>query len=163
MNSFENGVTTATHLFNAMSPLHHREPGLVGAIFNHSEIKCSIIPDGYHVDYVAIKLAKTIMQDRLFVITDAVTTTDSGLYHHKLEGDKYECNGTLSGSALTMFKAFTNLIRYAEVSPEEAIKMCSFYPAQVLNCSDMYGRIAPGYSAKFNILNQQLELLDTIS
>jgi N-acetylglucosamine-6-phosphate deacetylase len=162
MNSFDNGVTTATHLFNAMSPLHHREPGLVGAIFNHMKVKCSIIPDGYHVDYAAVKLAKTIMQERLFVITDAVTTTDKGLYHHKLEGDKYECNGTLSGSALTMYKSFTNLIQYADISPEEAIKMCSLYPAQAINCSDMYGRIAPGYLAKFNVMDQQLKLLDTI-
>lgn len=162
MNSFDNGVTTATHLYNAMSPLHHREPGLVGAILNNSEVKCSIIPDGYHVDYAAIKLAKTIMKERLFVITDAVTTTEKGLYHHKLEGDKYECNGTLSGSALTMFKAFTNLIQYTDILPDEAIKMCSLYPAQVLNCSDVYGRIAPGYLAKFNVMDQKLKLLDTI-
>ena len=61
MLAFKNGIGAATHLFNAMSPLHHREPGLVGAIFDHETVMCSIVPDGYHVDFAAIRIAKKIM------------------------------------------------------------------------------------------------------
>ena len=56
--AFDNGITTATHLYNAMSPLQHRQPGMVGAMFNHPTVMCSIIPDGHHVDYAAIAIAK---------------------------------------------------------------------------------------------------------
>jgi N-acetylglucosamine-6-phosphate deacetylase len=94
------------------------------------------------VDYPAIVIAKKIMGDRLFVITDAVTETKTGPYQHQLAGDKFECNGTLSGSALSMHKAFKNLVQYADIEVEEALRMCSLYPAQVLRCEDRYGKIA---------------------
>src|SRR5204863_7695517 len=84
-NAFQHGIRTATHLYNAMSPLQHREPGLVGAIFD-SNVMASIIPDGHHVDYAAIRIAKNILGDRSFVITDAVTETKQGYYQHHLAG-----------------------------------------------------------------------------
>ena len=74
-NSFANGATTVTHLYNAMSPLQHRAPGLVGAAMDDKKVMASIIPDGHHVDYAAIRIAKEVMKERLFVITDAVTET----------------------------------------------------------------------------------------
>ena len=100
MNGFANGINTVTHLYNAMSPLQHRQPGLVGATMDHDKVMASIIPDGHHVDYAAIRIAKQVMKERLFVITDAVTETDKGYYQHKMAGDKYESGGILSGSAL---------------------------------------------------------------
>ncbi|HEY0732139.1 MAG TPA: N-acetylglucosamine-6-phosphate deacetylase [Chitinophagaceae bacterium] len=162
VHSFNNGITTITHLFNAMSPLQHRAPGLVGASFLHSKVKASCIPDGYHTDFAAITIAKQIMKERLFVITDAVTETNEGYYQHHLVGDKYECNGTLSGSALTMHSAFLNLVERAGIEKEEALRMCSLYPAQVIQMDHLYGKIAPGYQAQFVVLNKQLRLVDTI-
>ncbi|HEY0355836.1 MAG TPA: N-acetylglucosamine-6-phosphate deacetylase [Flavisolibacter sp.] len=162
MKCFEDGVETITHLFNAMSALQHREPGLVGAAMNHHSVKASIIPDGHHVDFAAISIAKKIMGSRLFAITDAVTGTDSGPYRHELKGDKYECNGVLSGSALSMHKALVNLVNFAGVDLEESIRMCSLYPAQLLGCDDHYAKIAPGYAGQLLVLNQQLEIVEVI-
>lgn len=161
--SFENGISVVTHLYNAMSPLQHRNPGLVGAVFNHPGVKASIIPDGHHVDWAAIQIAKKIMGDRLFVITDAVTETTEGYYHHQLEGDKYVSKGILSGSALTMHKAFYNLVNKLNIEVEEALRMCSLYPAQVLGCDNLYGKIAPGYAAQFIVLDNGLRLVDVIT
>ena len=146
--SFDNGIPTVTHLYNAMSALQHRQPGMVGAVFNHPTIKASIIPDGYHVDFAAVKIAKQIMKERLFVITDAVTKTTTGFYPHQKAGNKYESKGILSGSALTMKKAVKNLVEYCDVELEEALRMCSLYPAQVLGLKHL-GKIAKGYKASF--------------
>ena len=104
--AFDKGITAATHLFNAMSPLQHREPGLVGAIYNHPAAMSSLVPDGIHVDFAAVRISKKIMAARLFMITDAVTATNGGDYPHVFKGDRYTMpDGTLSGSALTMIKA----------------------------------------------------------
>lgn len=161
--SFDAGISTVTHLYNAMSPLQHRAPGLVGATLNHTQVKASIIPDGYHVDYAAVAIAKKVMGSRLFAITDAVTETNEGLYQHQLEGDKYICNGILSGSALTMHKAFTNLVHQVGIEVEEALRMCSLYPAEVLRCHHQYGKIAPGYAAQLVVLSNNLKLVDVIT
>ncbi len=147
--SFDNGITTVTHLYNAMSALQHREPGMVGAVFNHANVMASIIPDGYHVDFAAIQIAKKILKERLFVITDAVTTTTSGYYQHNLVGNKYESNNILSGSALSMEKAVYNLVNHCGIELEEAFRMCSLYPAKVLGLDDELGMIEKGYRADF--------------
>lgn len=147
--SFDEGVGTVTHLYNAMSGLQHRAPGLVGAAFQNQTVTSSIIPDGHHVDYAAIAIAKKIMGERLFAITDAVTETNEGPYQHELVGDKYECNGTLSGSALSMHTAFLNLINQVGIEVEEALRMCSLYPAKALRIDDAHGGIATGYAAEF--------------
>jgi N-acetylglucosamine-6-phosphate deacetylase len=160
--AFDNGVSAVTHLYNAMSPLQHRAPGLVGAAFNHQEVRSSIIPDGHHVDYAALRIAKNLMGERLFAITDAVTETTSGPYQHQLAGDKYECNGVLSGSALSMHQAFMNLIQHAGIETTEALRMCSTYPAKVLACDDRYGKIVPQAAGQFLVLNKQLGLEEVI-
>ena len=148
MLAFDKGISAVTHLYNAMSPLQHRSPGLVGASFDHLTVKASIIPDGYHVDYAAIRIAKKIMTERLFAITDAVTTTDRGFYQHQPEEDKYTADGILSGSALTMYKALQNLVKHCGIELNEALRMCSLYPAQVIQIDDELGRIAKGYRAE---------------
>ena len=135
-----------------MSPLQHRSPGLVGAAFDHQQISASIIADGYHVDYAAIRIAKKIMQQRLFAITDAVTTTTEGYYQHQPEGDKYTADNILSGSALTMYKALQNLVNHVGIETGEALRMCSLYPAQVMQIDNQLGRIATGYKAKMVVL-----------
>jgi N-acetylglucosamine-6-phosphate deacetylase len=163
IDGFNKGISSVTHLYNAMSPLHHRQPGLVGATFEHLNVKASIIPDGYHVDYAAISIAKKIMANRLFAITDAVAETNIGPYQHQLASDKYECNGVLSGSALTMHKAFKNLVNHAGIDVGEAIRMCSLYPAQVLGCDEQYGKIVPQVAGQFLVLNKQLDLVEIIT
>ena len=155
MQGFGSGISTVTHLYNAMSPLQHRAPGLVGATLNDAAVRASIIPDGHHVDFAAVAIAKKIMGRRLFAITDAVTVTDEGPYQHKLAGDKYESNGILSGSALSMHRAFVNLVREVRIEEDEALRMCSLYPAEVLGMNDRYGKIVPGYAGQFIVLEAE--------
>lgn len=163
IKALDQGISAITHLYNAMSPLQHREPGLVGAAFTHPHAKASIIPDGHHVDFAAVAIAKEIMKERLFVITDAVTETTEGAYPHQREGDKYVSKGILSGSALTMHKAVFNLVNQVHLPIEEALRMCSLYPAEVMKLHHQYGKIAPGYTAQFVVLNQEYKLVEAIT
>jgi N-acetylglucosamine-6-phosphate deacetylase len=156
LEGFQYGINAITHLYNAMSPLHHREPGLVGAAFDHSTVMASIIPDGHHVDFAAIRIAKQIMKERLYVITDAVTDTKEGYYQHEMAGDKYEAAGILSGSALDMRKAVKNLVNHAGIELGEAIRMCSLYPARLVQMDNICGIIAKGYSARLALLDKDL-------
>jgi len=156
MQSFDNGITAVTHLYNAMSPLQHRNPGLVGAALDHQQVMASIIADGFHVDHAAVSIAKKIMQQRLFAITDAVTTTTEGYYQHQPDGDKYTADNILSGSALTMYKALQNLVKHVGIETGEALRMCSLYPAQVMQLDDQLGRISTGYKAKMVLIPRDL-------
>jgi len=158
INAFNNGITAATHLYNAMSPLQHRAPGLVGAIMDHSSVMASVIPDGYHVDYAAIRIAKQVMKERLFAITDAVTETTQGYYPHHLAGDKYESNGILSGSALTMAKAVKNLVDHCEVELGEALRMCSLYPARLMGLQNNLGMIKKNHDAALVVMSNDLDI-----
>jgi N-acetylglucosamine-6-phosphate deacetylase len=162
MEGFSFGIDAVTHLYNAMSPLQHRAPGLVGATFDHPTIPASIIPDGHHVDYAAIRIAKAVMGKRLFAITDAVTETDKGFYPHKLVGDKYESGGILSGSALTMAKAAKNLVDHCHVDPAEALRMCSLYPARVVRMDGQLGRIKKGFKSSLVVLSEGFEVNDIV-
>lgn len=155
-------IKTATHLYNAMSGLQHREPGMAGAIMDHNEVCCSIVPDGYHVSFPAIRIAKKVMGERLFAITDAVTETGEGYYQHTADGDKYTSNGVLSGSALTMAKCVRNLYHNGGASLEEALRMCSLYPARVMQLSGEPGQIAVGQKANMVVLDEAFQVLQTI-
>ena len=161
MEAFDNGIPAVTHLYNAMSPLQHRAPGLVGAAMN-GNVMASIVPDGFHVDFAAIRIAKALMKERLFVITDAVTETDTGPYQHYLAGDKYESAGILSGSALTMQKALSNLVQHVGVPLDEALRMCSLYPAKAMGLQGELGMLAPGYRADMTLLNNKLQVITVL-
>jgi N-acetylglucosamine-6-phosphate deacetylase len=154
VQGFANNIQTVTHLYNAMSGLQHREPGLVGATFNNDNVMASIIPDGHHVDYVAIRIAKKVMNERLFAITDSVTETNEGYYQHYLSGDKYESVGILSGSALNMSKALQNLVTHVGIEIGEALRMCSLYPAKVLSMQNELGKIEKGFKSKMVVLDK---------
>ena len=151
--SFSNGVRAITHLFNAMNPLQHRAPGLVGAAMCDDKVCASIIADGHHVDFAVIAIASKIMGDRLFLITDAVTETTSGYYQHKPAGEKFEANGVLSGSALTMFRAVRNIIEFSGINESEALRMAGYYPAKLLGLSHQLGRIRTGLEATMVSIN----------
>jgi len=159
---FGDKVTAATHLFNAMPPLHHREPGLVAAIFGRQPF-ASIIADGIHVSYPMIEIAKRQLGEKLFLITDAVTATNEGIYPHILNGDRYVMpDGTLSGSSLSMWQAVKNCVSFAGIGLEEAIRMASSYPAAVINRQHELGYVRPGYKANLIIFDQELNLKQTL-
>ncbi len=160
---FQSGITAVTHLYNAMSGLQHRQVGLVGATFLHPSVRASIIADGHHVDYTAIRIAKKQMQDRLFLITDAVTETSTGAYPHYPVGDKYEASGILSGSMITMHKAVLNLIDKAGIEKEEAIRMGCVYPAKVIGLDNKLGMIKKGYQSHILVTDKNLNKVETIS
>ena len=161
--AFNNDITVATHLYNAMSALQHRAPGMVGAIFNHQKVACSLVADGYHVDFNAIKIAKTIMGERLFCITDAVTTSSTGIYQHQLVGDKYESAGVLSGSSLTQLKSVNNLINKVDIELGEAFRMCGLYPARIMNRKEMTGKISVNENANLLCLDADRQCLELIT
>jgi len=155
---FMRGIETATHLFNAMSPLHHRDPGLPGAVFSSDKACASIIADGIHVDFTVLTMAKKIMKERLFLISDAVEENDHGAYQHVRQYDRYTLpDGTLSGSKLTMHAAVKNCVTHAGISPEEALRMASLYPAQLMKANDR-GVISPGARADLILMDSDLEL-----
>jgi N-acetylglucosamine-6-phosphate deacetylase len=162
MQFFDDGIPVATHLFNAMSAFQHRAPGVVGALFDHPSAMSSIVADGYHVDYAAIRIAKKIMGDRLFCITDAVTTTSTGLYQHTLVGEKYESAGTLSGSALTQLKSIKNLVEHVGIPLGEAISMCSVYPANVMQHKNITGTLEINKKANLLCLSADLAILNKV-
>ena len=118
-----------------------------------------LVADGYHVDFAAIKIAKKMMGDRLFCITDAVATTTTGNYQHTLVGDKYESHGVLSGSALTQLKSVNNLVEEAGIDVGEAIKMCSLYPAKVMQKHEIKGTIEVGGKADLLCLSADRQLI----
>lgn len=155
---FKWGVSSVTHLFNAMSQFHHRDPGLPGAAFLTENIYASIIADGIHVDYNAISIAKKLMKDRLYLISDAVEENTIGAYLHVRQKDRFTLpDGTLSGSALTMLKAVRNCVEYVGISLEEALRMASLYPARVMKINDK-GMIKPGYKADLVVFNKNFEV-----
>jgi N-acetylglucosamine-6-phosphate deacetylase len=162
MDAFALGIPTATHLYNAMSPLLHRAPGLVGAIFDGNAFS-SIVADGIHVDFAAVRVAKKIMGKRLFLITDAVTEAKTDSYTYIFDKDRYVTeNGTLAGSCLTLGKAVKNLIDHSIADHQEALRMASLYPAQVAGKSDILGKIASGYQADMVIMDKDFNVKNMI-
>ncbi|RDC57109.1 N-acetylglucosamine-6-phosphate deacetylase [Pedobacter chinensis] len=162
-DAYNKGIQTTTHLFNAMSPVHHREPGIPTAVFSHDKARASIIADGQHVDYEVVKFAKKLLKERLFLITDAVTECSTGPYQHVKNGDKYVMpNGTLSGSSLTMLQAVQNCVSRCGIELNEAINMGTKYPADLIGIDQLTATIAPGNEANLLILDDSLNLKEVI-
>ncbi len=161
MQFLSNGITAATHLYNAMPTIHHREPGLIPAIFEKKPYS-SVVADGIHVSFPMIDLAKRELMDKLFLITDAVTETNEGIYPHILAGNKYTMpDGTLSGSNLTMIAAVKNCVIHTRIKLEEAVRMASTYPAKVIGLEQQMGYIAPQYQANFIVFTKDFEVQQT--
>ena len=159
---YENGITTTTHLFNAMSPIHHRDTGLPGAVYLSKNVYASIIADGIHLDFNTLKISKKIMGNRLFLITDAVAPVSDGAYVHVEKEDRFTLpDGTLSGSKLTLLKAVQNCVEKADIPLDEALRMASSYPAQVMNLTDR-GKIDVGYKANFTIFSDSYKICNTV-
>lgn len=160
--AFDSGIRAATHLFNAMPPLHHRELGLAGAVIGSGRVHASIIADGIHVDFGMLSICKKLMQERLFLITDAVEATRQGTYVHVRHKDRFTLpDGTLSGSNLSLFKAVQHCVEQAGIPLDEALRMASTYPAALIAVKDR-GRIAPGYRADLAVFTSDFQLQDVM-
>ncbi len=161
--AYNKGVQTTTHLFNAMSPIHHREPGIPTAVFNHNKAMASIIADGQHVDFEVVKFAQKLLKERLFLITDAVTACATGPYQHVQKGNKYVMpDGTLSGSSLTMLEAVKNCVSHCDMDLNDALKMATRYPAKLIGIEHLTGVIEVGNKADLLVLDRNLELKEVI-
>ena len=169
-NALRHGVTGFTHLFNAMSPMKSREPGVVGAALMDKNSWCGIIVDGHHVSPAMLQLAlRCKRHDRFMLVTDAMANVGTTQDWFTLQGKKISVrdgrcvdeNGTLSGSALDMASAVRNAVVMLDIELAEAVRMASTYPAQFLGMGHELGRIAPGYRANFVLANEQLNVLDT--
>ena len=163
MEAFNRGIPAATHLFNAMSAFQSREPGMVGAIYDHPAVVSSVVCDGVHVDFAALRISKQIMKERLFFITDAVTPTAAGEYQHVFKGDRYTLpDGTLSGSSLTMMQCVRNAVQHVGIALDEALRMATLYPARLLRDQLPLGMIAKGYSASFVVFDHELNVVEVL-
>ncbi|MCS6848507.1 MAG: N-acetylglucosamine-6-phosphate deacetylase [Anaerolineae bacterium] len=169
--AFAAGANQATHTFNAMRGLHHREPGALGAVMANDAVYGQLICDNVHVHPAAMNiLHKCKGADRLAVITDAMEATGLGDGEFTLgaqrvfvwEGVARLEGGALAGSTLTMDAAFRNIIAATGCSLAEASRMCSATPARAVGLDDRKGRIAPGYDADIVILDADLRVVKTI-
>ncbi|MGJ7919721.1 N-acetylglucosamine-6-phosphate deacetylase [Neobacillus sp. LXY-4] len=165
------GATHVTHLYNQMSGLHHREPGVVGAAFLRDELMAEIIVDGVHVRPEIVEIAyKLKRSEGLMLITDSMRAKclkngkyDLGGQEVTVKDGRAELiDGTLAGSILKMGQAVKNMIAYTGCSLEEAIEMASGNPAKQLNVFDRKGSISVGKDADIAILDDNLEVVMTI-
>ncbi len=157
------GIRTTTHLFNAMSQLHHRDPGLPGAAFETDNVMASIIADGIHVDYNMVSIAKKIMKERLFLVSDAVEESSQGTNPHKRQKDRFTLpDGTLSGSVLSMLTAVRNCVQHVGISLDEAVRMASLYPARLMGLSDR-GKIEPEFRADLVFFDKNFNVTTVVS
>lgn len=154
MDAADSGASCVTHLFNAMSPLTHREPGLVGAALQSGKLYCGLIADGFHVDPAAIHIALAAKSGpgRVFLVSDAMAVTGSDLQSFELGGRKILRkegrltleNGTLAGADLDMGGAVRFMVQQVNVDLAEASKMASVYPAQCMKSAPGTGCLNPG-------------------
>ncbi len=164
------GVTGFTHLFNAMSPLTSREPGVVGAALADENSWCGIINDGHHVSPLVLTLAlRCKPRGRVMLVSDAMpcvgTAESSFLLQGKTitvrDGKCVDAEGTLSGSALEMATAVRNAVALLGLDVAEAARMASTYPAAFLGQGGELGRIAPGYRANLLLADSDLNVHET--
>jgi N-acetylglucosamine-6-phosphate deacetylase len=151
------GARGVTHLFNAMSPMGHRAPGMVGAALDCGDLWCGIIADGHHVHPAVLRnaLRAKALPGRLFLVTDAMPTVGCAQERFVLNGRNVRRqngkvmleDGTLAGSDLDMAQAVRFAIDQLALAPSEALRMASLYPAQFLRLDRQRGYIRPGYRA----------------
>jgi N-acetylglucosamine-6-phosphate deacetylase len=169
--AIEAGARGGTHLFNAMSQLGHRSPGMVGALLDAGEIWCSIIADGHHVDPAALRTALRAKRPpgRIFLTSDAVALVgaagDSFLLNGRTvrrhDGRLDFPDGTLAGSDLSMAAAVRYAIANLDVAPTEALRMASLYPAMFVGVESRFGLIAPGFAADLVHLDDRFDVTAT--
>jgi N-acetylglucosamine-6-phosphate deacetylase len=168
--ALQNGLTGFTHLFNAMSQLTGREPGVVGAALEHAESWCGLIVDGYHVAPVVMRLAlRCKPRDRFMIVTDgmpSIGTSDTsfdlqGRSISVVGGQLLDEMGRLAGSHADMVTAVRNATSMLEIDLPAAVRMASRNPATFLGLDHELGRIAPRCRANLVLTDVNLNVLDT--
>jgi len=170
VEGFQAGILHSTHFYNAMSSLHHRNPGAVGAVLSHPEVGAEIIADGVHVHPDLVRL---LMRDkdlnRIVLITDALKPTEQKtgpLFANNeevvIEGEIFrrKADNVIAGSSLTMIRGIKNLVSWG-VAIETAVKMASSNPASVLGIPKL-GNLIPGWAADAVVFDKQYNVLITI-
>lgn len=167
---FAAGARCVTHLFNAMSQLGNREPGLVGAALDGS-CAAGLIADGIHVHPATMRLALKARAEGVFLVTDCMAFAGTDETEMRLNGRRVLrrdgrltlADGTLAGADLTMAQAIATLIDRVGVDPARALRMASAVPAEVIGMSALHGRLTPGRRAEFVLLNAQWQLTGVFS
>lgn len=169
-DALANGLCGFTHLFNAMSPLGNREPGVVGAALEDTRSWCGIIVDGFHVDPVVLKLAlRCKPADRFMLVSDAMPNIGTDLTEFTLAGKRIRVRdgklideaGTLAGATLHMAGAVRNAVDLLGLDLPRAARMGSSNPAAFLGLDRELGRIAAGYRASLVLADENLDILET--
>ncbi|MCA3561128.1 MAG: N-acetylglucosamine-6-phosphate deacetylase [Aestuariivirga sp.] len=164
------GARSVTHLYNAMSQMTGREPGLVGAALTDAESYAGIIADGHHVHDAALKLAFAAKpSSRMMLITDAMPAAAGGPDLFELQGRTVRrengrlslADGTLAGSGLTMDAAVRHCVEGLGMELGAVLRMASLNPASFLRCEHELGRIAPGHLASLVLLDDKLHVTQT--
>lgn len=158
------GATHVTHLFNAMNGLHHREPGLIGAVSDF-DIHAELICDGIHIHPSVIRFMYKAVSEKLILISDSMSAAglDDGIY--ELGGQKVTVvngkatldDGTIAGSTTTVYKAFKNVIKFG-IPVDQAILSATLIPAKAINMDKEIGSIEPGKRADFIIMDKDLNI-----
>ncbi|CDZ57819.1 N-acetylglucosamine-6-phosphate deacetylase [Neorhizobium galegae] len=167
----EAGVRTVTHLFNAMSPLGHRQPGVVGAALDIGSLYVGIIADGIHVHPAAMGVALRSKNGpgKIFIVTDAMSTIGTDMKSFTLNGREILrqdgrltlADGTLAGADIDMISSVRYAHKALDLPVEEALRMASTYPAEAAWLADRKGALKPGFDADFVLLTDQLGMKST--
>jgi N-acetylglucosamine-6-phosphate deacetylase len=164
------GLSGFTHLFNAMSPLTSREPGVVGAALDDEQSWCGMIVDGHHVHPATMRIALASKpRGRCLLVTDAMPSVGAANKSFELNGQLINvadgkcvtADGTLAGSDLDMAAAVKNATSMLRLDLAEAVRMASEYPAEVIGLGRELGRIQPGYRANLVLTDPDLNVIDT--
>lgn len=166
----EKGASIFIHTFNGMSPLHHREPGMVGAAMNLKDVFAEIICDGHHVHPVASNILMNIRgRKRVVMVSDCMMAggMPEGIYQlgefpvKVKDGMARLESGSLAGSILQLKDAVKNVVEWGIATPEEAIYMASTAPAKSMQLDGECGKIAEGYAADFIVMTPEMDVTAT--
>lgn len=170
LEGMQAGILHSTHLFNAMSQMHHRNPGAVGAILIHPEMSCEIIADGIHVHPDLIRLlARDKPVDKIVLVTDSLKPTEQHEGQLIANGDEVvfqggcfhrKADGVIAGSSLSMIKGVQNLVSFG-FPVETAVRFGSANPAEIMRYAKR-GSIMPGYEGDIVIFDKQFNVLATV-
>jgi N-acetylglucosamine-6-phosphate deacetylase len=171
VRGFGAGINHVTHIFNAMPPLHHRNPGPLAAIFEHKNITAQIISDGHHIHPRIVNLVFRLMgADRCICITDGMHGIGLPEGSYRYNGKEYESkqgaarylDGTLIGSTMSLLEIVVKFTEFTGCSFTTAIDTATAVPAKLLGIDDRKGSLAPGKDADIILLNNDHSLYATI-